>query len=244
MKKRLIVLFTIFFVNVLHCSAYAVDDLLDDECFDDFCDEGFVEIWDPLESINRSVFSFNDSFYRNILDPVSDAYSCVVPRAVRNTTGNLLHEVGMPIRFVSSLVQLDILGAIDEIGATLMNLTWGIIAPVWGYEMFELVKLETDAEDLGQSIGHWGVPSGPYIVWPFFGPSSLRESLGTLGGLYINPVSYVGDFEMQASIKSGNAVNEWSLAPSRYGFLVDGAIDPYISLKSSYFQNREMLIKK
>lgn len=243
MRKFLVVLFTMLCVGSFYYIAYAeefgLDDLLDDEY-----DDEVIEIWDPLEPINRVVFECNDKFYLNILDPISEAYSYILPLGVRNAAGNLVHEVAMPIRAVSSLIQLDITDTILEISATLLNLTWGFISPLWGDEMFGMVKLEIDAEDLGQSLGFWGVPHGPYIVWPFFGPSSLRDSLGSVGECYVNPVSYLGDFETHLSIESGDAINEWSLTPDRYSFIVEGVPDPYISLRSAYMQNRDALLKE
>ncbi len=252
MKNFSIVLFFIISLNGcgMHnkTSTSNTDHL--DNLLDDSYHEEVVEISDKLEPINRVIFSFNDRFYRNVLDPVNDVYTYIIPQPVRNAIGNLLYEIAIPLRFAGSITQLDFIGALSEVGATICNLSGGLFVPIidlvsdLDMEMFAIVELESDPEDLGQSLGYWNVPHGTYLVIPFFGPSSLRDLIGSVGEFYINPIPYISDFDIQATTSSLDAVNKWSLNPDQYGLIVDEAIDPYTALKNAYIQNRDMRTKE
>ena len=161
--------------------ADAASDEYDDEEEDfDYEDEPFAEervtIADPIEPFNRAMHHFNDKMYFWLLKPVAQGYKAVVPEPARISVKNFFSNLGYPARFLSCLLQADFCGAATETGRFTINTLWGIgglLDPAAGKEL-DLQKQDTD---LGQTLGVYGVGHGFYIVWPFFGPSSPRDSV-------------------------------------------------------------------
>ena len=103
--------------------------------------------------------------------------------------------------------------------------------------------LKRQEEDLGQTLGSWGLGPGFYIDWPIFGPSSLRDTFGRVGDGFLDPVSYViPDFEYVVGIKAYDTVNDTSLRIGDYESLKDASLDPYVALRDAYFQHRRSKI--
>lgn len=123
---------------------------------------------DPLEGINRSVYNFNDTVYDNLLKPVAETYSDLVHEEVRIAVRNLFNNALAPVKFVSSVVQLNPEKAGRVVGRTLLNTVfgWGGMLDVAGQEY----GIKDVNEDFNQALGYYGVGTGPYIVLPFLDP--------------------------------------------------------------------------
>jgi phospholipid-binding lipoprotein MlaA len=196
---------------------------------------------DPIEPVNRVFFTFNDRFYFWVMKPASKVYKTVVPEWGRVRVRNVFHNLAMPIRFVSSLLQLKIRSATFELGSFMVNSTWGLGG------MFEIVKkppdIQTD-EDLGLAFGHYGAGEGFYIVWPFIGPSCLRDTVGLAGESFLNPVNYVTPIEDFIALRAYEQLNNTSLRIGEYEDLKASALDPYIAVRDAYKQHRRSRIKE
>ena len=99
-------------------------------------------------------------------------------------------------------------------------------------------------EDFGQTLGFWGVPAGPHIVWPILGPSNLRDTFGLVGDYFSNPINYIHDDGTSLGLNVFNKFNEFSKDPNQYENLKKGVIDLYPFLRDSYEQRRNYLIKE
>src|SRR3990172_6946320 len=157
-------------------------------------------IADPLEPWNRAMFTFNDKFYFWVLKPVSKGYGAVIPEWGRVRVRNVFRNILMPVRFVNSLLQLKLKAA----GVELVRFVANTAAGFGG--MFDVAGdnpgLKAGNEDFGQTLGVYGIGDGFYIVWPFLGPSSLRDTAGLAGDYFLSPVSYITPLEDGLMVRS------------------------------------------
>jgi phospholipid-binding lipoprotein MlaA len=204
----------------------------------DAAEEKGVVIADPLEPFNRAMYLFNDRFYFWLLKPVALGYRAIVPEPARVCVGNFFFNLEFPIRFVSFLLQADLSSSVTEIGRFGVNTTIGIAGffdPA-SHETFNLRKRDTD---LGLAFASWGIGHGFYIEWPILGPSSPRDTLGTAGGYFLDPVSYIPPWYASIGVRGYEEVNDTSLKIGDYESLKEAAIDPYVAIRDAYVQYRQ-----
>jgi len=216
------------------------EDFLDE----DFGEEDFEEeitISDPIEPFNRAMFWVNDKLYFYILKPVARVVR-VVPEPARESVSNFFTNLATPVRFVNSLLQLKFNDATVEVARFVLNTTVGVGG------LFDVARSEgfpAKNEDFGQTLGFYGLGPGFYIVWPLFGPSTLRDSVGFAADGFLDPAPYVvDDFELYLGIEALDRENELSLDKDTYEGIKKDALDPYLFVRNAYIQNREGKIAK
>jgi phospholipid-binding lipoprotein MlaA len=217
----------------------AESDVFDDDFYfpDDLMDEEpEYHIADPLRPFNVAMFHFNDKLYFWVLKPVARGWRAVVPQTARTGISNFFYNLGFPIRFVSSVLQLKGDKATGELGRFFLNSTFGVLG--FGNPAKNFKELNPEAEDLGQTFGRYGVGHGFYLVLPVFGPSSLRDTVGRVGDSFLNPVIYLDSNEVIAGIKTMDIVNRTSFRIGDYEALKAAALEPYEAMKSGYLQRR------
>ena len=203
-----------------------------------------AQISDPFERwYNRPVYVFNDHFYEYFMRPVAQTYKDVLAENFRIMIRNLYTTVTFPGRLVSSLFQFEFGKAGRVVSRVLINCTLGFLCTVDVADgEFEIKPVD---EDFGQVLGAYGIPSGPYLVLPLLGPSSVRDGVGRAVDAVMNPLFWiVPDFITGAGITSGRIVNETSFFIEDIKALKESAIDPYISIRDFYNQRREILINE
>jgi len=201
-----------------------------------------LTIADPLEPFNRAMFQFNDKFYFWVLKPVSQGYKWLVHEDVRAVIGNFFSNAAFPVRFVNCLLQANFPGAASELGRFLLNTALGfggLFDPASDKE----INLAKHGEDLGQTLGVYGIGQGFYIHWPIFGPSSPRDTVGKAGDGFLNPFSYLDDWYETAGVQTFDMVNDTSFRIGDYEALKKAAIDPYIAVRDAYVQYRASSVK-
>jgi len=205
--------------------------------------EQVVEVADPLEPLNRIMYHVNDTLYFWVLKPVTDVYTGITPEPARIGIRNFFHNLTTPIRFVNCHLQGKTTDADTELNRFLINTTAGILG--FGDPAKDQHGLEPPKkEDLGQTLATYGLDNGFYIVWPLLGPSTVRDSIGTVGGLFLNPVSYVEHTETAISITSVKLTNESSFHTGEYNTFKDASLDPYVAMRTAYIQYRNKQIKE
>ena len=216
------------------------DDEYDDD--DEYADEEDVElIPDPFIEMNTGFYHFNDKMYFWVLKPVSRGYGFIIPEELRVAIRNVFYNVRFPVRFINCLLQGKVRKSGAEFGQFFINTTVGFagLANVAA----NYPELQPSKEDLGQTFAVWGFDNGAYITIPFLGPSSLRDGLGRLGDIFIDPIWWVPvDFWTSVAIRAGEAVNDTSLRIGEYEALKEAALDPYVMIRNAYVQNRNKLI--
>jgi phospholipid-binding lipoprotein MlaA len=199
-------------------------------------------IADPLEPLNRAFFHFNDKFYFWLLKPVASGYGAVVPEDARVGVRNFFSNLVTPIRFVNCLLQANFKGAGNETIRFFFNTLFGLGGFLdVGKKEFDIEKRD---EDFGQTLGVWGIGSAFYIDWPVLGPSSLRDTGGFVGDLFLDPRIYVLTRPIFYVVRPFELVNDTSLRIGEYEDLKGAAIDPYIALKDAYHQYRRNKIRE
>lgn len=211
-------------------------DLLDE------WEEEPISVADPLAPWNRLMFHFNDKFYFWILKPVCKGYKALTPQIVRSGVRNFFFNITAPIRLVNSLVQGKGEAAAGEFARFAVNSTIGVLG--FGNPAKKYPEFNPKEEDLGQSFGAYGIGNGFYIVWPFLGPSTLRDSVGLIGDSFLNPVNYVGPTEASLGITGFKTVNNTSMKIGEYESFKETAFEPYEALRNAYIQNRKKMVEE
>ena len=212
-------------------------DLLEEEL-----DEQEIEIGDPLEGFNRLMFGVNDTLYFWVFKPCAETCKAVVPEPARIGVRNFFQNIGTPVRYVNCLLQGKGPAADIELRRFLVNTTVGVLG--FGDPAKDQYGLEPTWEDLGQTLAVHGMGSGFYIVWPLFGPSTVRDSLGMVGDMFLNPVRYVQPWEASYIISATRVVNESSFHIDEYEDFKSAFLEPYVAMRESYIQYREEKIQQ
>ena len=199
-------------------------------------------IADPLEPVNRAFFHFNDKLYFWVLKPIATGYKAVIPEDGRVGVQNFFSNLTTPARLVNCLLQVRLKGAGNEAVRFLLNTTLGM-AGFLDLGKTEL-KIEKQEADFGQTLGVWGMGPALYINWPILGPSTLRETVGYVGDVFLDPRTYLPNRPIFYVLRPVELVNETSLTLGEYENLKKAALDPYIALREAYHQYRQNKIKK
>ena len=197
---------------------------------------------DPWESFNRSVFEFNEGLDAYLLKPVVAGYRFVLPEFVRDGIYNFFSNYGDIYNIFYNLLQGKPGYAFNDFMRVAVNTTMGLGGFI---DLATPGGLEKHKEDWGQTFGVWGVPAGPYVVLPFFGPSNVRDTFGTVADLESDYLfKYVKDVGLRNSITGLRVIN----ARNTYyeaGDLLDGAaIDKYSFMRDAYIQRRQYQINE
>lgn len=212
-------------------------DFLEDELT-----EKMVEIADPFESSNRLMFHVNDGLYFWVVKPVAEVYTNVAPEPVRIGINNFFQNLTTPVRFVNCLLQGKGDAAGTEFNRFVINTTAGVLG--FGDPARDEHGLEPVDEDLGQTLAVAGFDNGFYIVWPLLGPSTVRDSVGMFGDMFLNPVFYVEHTETAIGISAVKFTNESSFHIGEYEAFKSESLDPYVAMRDMYIQYRNKKIQQ
>ena len=192
---------------------------------------------DPLESFNRGVFAFNDTLDRAIIKPVAQGYSAVTPGPVKNMVNNFFSNLDDVVVTVNDLLQFKFRQAASDGSRVIFNSTFGVLG------LFNVVdKLEKHNEDLGQTLGYWGVSSGPYLVLPFFGPSSVRDGSGLYADSFASVIGRTKNMSARNRDWLAEGVNTRAGLLEGEKVLDEAIIDRYSFIRDAYLQRRQSLV--
>lgn len=205
------------------------------------------EIWDPIEPVNRGIFSFNDTADIYVLEPVAKGYEKVLPQPIRKGVSNFFENIGYPSYLVSDLVQFKFGQALHHTGRFVVNTTVGVLGFI---DVAKHFGLESHKEDFGVALAYHGIPAGPYLVIPIVGPSNVRDAVGRVVDAFLDPLNMINYTNAATDTKlavtwGGKAVQVVDARAS----LLDAveaskaaSLDYYLFLQSSYYQYREGLL--
>ncbi|CAN5170606.1 hypothetical protein BH09PSE6_BH09PSE6_17280 [soil metagenome] len=196
---------------------------------------------DPLESVNRKVYAFNDAVDTAVIKPVAQGYKAVVPQPVRTCVGNVFGNLSDAWSTVNSCLQ----GKGGECAQNFMRVATNTVFGIAGCidVASSIPGLERKSEEFGQTLAVWGVPSGPFVMLPFFGPSTVRDTGGLVVGMYADPLGYI--IQDDAWYWGLTALRIISLRADLLDAsnLLDGAaLDRYSFVRDGYIQRRNSLI--
>lgn len=212
----------------------ALDDY-DDYSLDDYDDDASsVAVFDPLEPWNRFWFRFNDVLLLKVVKPVHTGYAKVVPGPIRSGISNFAHNLGAPVRFLNSLLQGKFTQAGVEFGRFCINTMTSFGLADVASQSKPLYPYHPETENFGHTLAVWGVPEGPYLVWPFFGPSTARGTVGMVGDVFAAPQNYALNWQASLAASSGFTFNDMDKVYKPYEQVVGASLEPYIAVRNGY----------
>ncbi len=234
-----------------------------DEPYDPFAEAGELDIeeYDPWEPLNTKIFEFNRQVDRWVLKPVATGYNLVVPDLLQEGISNFFYNARFVPRFVNNVLQGKFRGAGIEVGRFLINTTIGIAGFIdWASDM----DLVTPEEDLGQTLGFYGVPPGPYLIVPLYPPFTVRDLVGYVGDVFLNPIYWLAlpiiEIEQIPSAvphssrlttslilltaKVTEVVNDRSLNLEKFQGVEESVVDLYAAVRNAYLQKRARALKE
>lgn len=191
---------------------------------------------DPYEAYNRKVFAFNDSLDKAVLKPVARGYNNYLPAPVKTVLGNFFSNLEDVTITLNDLLQFKFKQAASDGSRVLFNTTFGI------FGLFNVTgRLEKHNEDFGQTLGYWGVGSGPYLTLPLFGPSSVRDGIGLAGDGLTGVVTNIPDVTTRNSLFITDKVGERA-ALIEHEATLDDVADRYAFIRDFYLARRQNLV--
>jgi phospholipid-binding lipoprotein MlaA len=190
---------------------------------------------DPLESYNRKVYKFNKAVDDAVMKPIAKGYKAITPepldRGITNFFGNLADVTSA----VNNLLQFKLSRAGSDVGRVAMNTTVGLLG---FFDVATNMGLPSYKEDLGQTFGYWGDVDSPYMVLPFWGPSTLRDSIGLMGDAVTNPLFSLREDRVYWGLIALNVVDTRADLLTAGKILEEAAVDPYVFLRDAFLQRR------
>jgi phospholipid-binding lipoprotein MlaA len=234
-----------------------------DEPLDPFAraDEGAGEEYDPWEPMNANIFEFNLKLDRYVLKHVAKGYNFVMPDLVQVGVSNIFSNLRFAPRFLNNVFQGKVKGAGIEVGRFLINSTVGLAG---FFDLAKKVDLVTPEEDFGQTLGFYGVKPGPYLVLPFLPPFTVRDFVGFVGDVFLNPINWLvapiievnnvpsviaRHHRLTASLiqtgsRVGEVINERSRNLEKFQGVEEATLDLYTAVRNAYLQKRAQAIRE
>lgn len=194
---------------------------------------------DPFEKVNRATHEFNDTLDRAILKPVAKGYRRYVPQFMRTGVTNFISNLAYPTTLANDLLQLKLMDAVTDTTRLVLNSTFGLGGLL---DPASKAGLPRNDEDFGQTLGRWGVPSGPYLVLPLMGPSTLRDAPALYADYLTDGRHYVAENEIGFAFAGLSIVDRRArLIPAEAA--IEGAFDPYAVIRNAYLDRREYQVR-
>lgn len=194
---------------------------------------------DPLESFNRGVFAFNEQVDRWALTPITDIYQALVPQVLRKGIHNAFVNIDAPVRITNALLQGRPKASGIALGRFVTNSTLGLGGL---FEAGDRIGLEKQSADFGMTLAKWGTPQGPYMIFPFLGPTTLRDGTGMGVDFMMQPVSWVIGPLPGMVVGMGKDFSRREQHFLEIASLRDASLDFYSSLRSAFLQDRAVMV--
>lgn len=192
---------------------------------------------DPLESFNRGVYQFNDAVDKAIAKPAAQGYNAVMPIPGKVMVSNFFSNLDDVIVTVNDLLQFKFAQAASDGARFLINTTFGV------FGLIDVAhRLEKHNEDFGQTLGYWGVGSGPYLVIPFLGPSTLRDGAGLYADSFPSRIRHVDHIRSRNQLYLVKSINRRAQLLDQEKVLDEAALDRYEFIRDAYLLRRESLV--
>ena len=217
-----------------------------DPLYDESADDAGAEpVSDPLEPMNRAIFGFNEKVDHYVLDPITRGYRFLVPAPARRGVERFFVNLKQPVVFTNLILQGRGRDAVLTFGRFAANTTLGV-AGVFDFAN-DVIGWPRTSADFGQTLAVYGIPSGPYLVVPIFGPSNARDTVGNVADQAMNPLTYFfAPLQLQWSLIFGGSqgIAYREANADALDALRDASVDFYAALRSAYTQSREGAVQE
>ncbi len=192
---------------------------------------------DPFESFNRSMYTVNDALDRAVVKPVAQGYAKVMPSPAKTMVNNFFSNLDDVVVTANDLLQFKFKQATSDGCRVLFNTTFGVFGLINIAD-----RLEKHNEDFGQTLGYWGVPSGPYLFLPVLGPSSFRDGSGLYMDGYASVISNTKHVPTRNSAWAAKGINTRANLLEQEKVMDEAIIDRYSFIRDAYLMRRESLV--
>jgi len=195
--------------------------------------------YDPFEASNRVMYAINDPLDKYFAKPIAQFYVDYVPSIIRTGVSNYFNNIDDLFSGINGLLQGKLDKAGDDFGRVMLNTGFGILG---------LIDIASDAgiprgnEDFGQTFGYWGIPQGPYLFIPLWGPSTVRDGTGSILRYWYTPTQLIPDVAVRNVIYGFGAIDARAQALDATSLIEQASIDPYTFVRRSYLQRREYMV--
>ena len=218
---------------------------------DELGNEPVQKVNDPFERLNHTTFKLNDSLTTHAVKPLAREYEHIVPHGVRTSLSNFFDNLDFPIRFGNNVLQGRFVRSGQEIGKFVVNTTAGVGGLFRASDRISSLA-DVPAEDFGLTLGRWGFSTGPYLVIPLLGPSTVRDLAGFGGDFVLNPLNWYlifSDYGLVSnvvgySITASRFVVRSPGAVRTYEQMKEAAVDPYTAVRNAYLSHRAAQLEK
>ena len=194
---------------------------------------------DPFEPMNRVSYKVHQQIDGKIVKPVAEAYVQYTPKIVRTAVSNFFGNIDDMFSFVNDVLQGKPDKAGNDLGRVITNTGFGVLGLI---DIAGSANIPKGNEDFGQTFGVWGIPQGPYLFIPVFGPTTVRDGSGWLIRGYASPVNFINDAPTRDVLWALNLVDLRASALQTENVLNQAALDPYTFIRRSYLQRRQYLV--
>jgi phospholipid-binding lipoprotein MlaA len=195
---------------------------------------------DPLEPLNRATFRFNDTLDRHIAQPVARTYNRVVPRPVRTGVDNFFSNLGDVTVMLNDFAQLRLMDGMNDLMRVAVNSTFGLLGVL---DIATPAGIAKRDQDFGLTLGHYGVPAGPYLVLPLFGPSTFRDATGFGVDQYASPPNWTRP-AVRNTLWGVDFVSTRARYLNATNLLEQAALDRYLFVRDAYLGRRRALLEQ
>lgn len=194
---------------------------------------------DPFEGYNRAMFEFNDTVDRVALKPAATAYRDYLPSFVQTAVNNFFGNIGDVWIMVNNFLQGKVENGMNDVMRVAVNTTFGFGGIL---DIASEAGITKHNEDFGQTLGKWGVKSGPYVVLPLLGPSTLRDTTALPFDIYGDPWTYVTPVDVRSTGAVVRVVDRRSELLDASNLMEEAALDRYSFFRDGYLQRRQSLV--
>lgn len=194
---------------------------------------------DPIEPFNRAIFDFNETVDSAVLKPVAQGYRAALPEPVRAGVGNFFSNLEDLWIAVNQVLQGKVVEGVQDVARFVFNSTIGLFGLI---DIASDIGLPKHDEDLGQTLGRWGIDTGPYLVIPFLGPSTIRDGLAKVGDTQADLVWNIKHVPTRNSSAAVRIVSERADVLDTVRILEEAALDKYGFIRDSYLQRRRSMV--
>jgi phospholipid-binding lipoprotein MlaA len=194
---------------------------------------------DPLEPMNRALYAVHDVVDTNVVKPIAQGYVDIIPYFIRKGISNVFNNIEDAFSALNGTLQGKFDKAGNDMGRVMVNSLFGVVGLI---DVASDIGIERGDEDFGQTFAYWGIPAGPYLFIPLFGPTTVRDGTGVIIRIAAGPVGFIPDVPLRNSLYGVGFIDQRSQLLG-VGELVDtAALDRYTFIRNAYFQRRRYLI--
>lgn len=190
---------------------------------------------DPFEPFNRGVYKFNDGADKVVIKPAASVYHEIVPKPARTAVSNFFSNLDDVVVVFNDILQFKFKQAVADSARVIFNSSFGLFGFI---DIMSDAGLPKHDEDFGQTLGYWGFNSGPFLMLPFFGPSSFRDGIGLFVDYRLDPIRQIDDISTRNTVIAGKVVSVRSDTLDAEKVFEEAALDPYAFLRDAYRQRR------